>query len=83
MAKLYDLTKVDKPVIAIDEETFNGNVDGRQIKDITICNVLPVYASNTNSAVTKIRALHESNVLEKVEKLKKLSLQYPWRIRVL
>jgi hypothetical protein len=119
VTKKYNLTKVDKPVIAIDEETFKGNVDvrysltipflnrrgglsvgivlmnpseanedksdgtvnklidffydyqidGRHIKKITICNVLPVYANNTISAITQIRALHEANVLDRVQKL--------------
>ncbi len=119
MAKRYDLTKVDQPKIAIDEETIIENVnvryslkipflnrseglsvgiilmnpskanadradgtvnklidffydyqlDGGHIKDITICNVLPVYASNTLSAITKIRALHGADVLERVQNL--------------
>jgi hypothetical protein len=119
VTKMYDLTKVDQPVIAIDEETLIGNVDvrysltipflnqreglsvgivlmnpseanvdisdgtvnklidffydyqidGCDIKDITICNVLPVYASNSISAITQIRALHEANVLDRVQKL--------------
>jgi hypothetical protein len=29
VVKIYDLTKVDQSVIAIDEETFIGNIDVR------------------------------------------------------
>ncbi|MEC5422907.1 DUF1643 domain-containing protein [Virgibacillus sp. C22-A2] len=124
MAKVYDLTKVDQPIIAIDEETFIGyidvrysltvpflnridglsvgivlmnpskanldisdgtvnklidffydyQIDGHRIKEITICNVLSVYASNTISAKTQIRALHEANVLDRVQKLNEAKL---------
>lgn len=124
MAKTYDLTKVDQAIIAIDEETFIGDIDVRYsltipfinrreglsvgivlmnpseananisdstvnklidffydyqvdshpIKDITICNVLPVYASNTKSAITKIRELHLANVLDRVQKLNEAKL---------
>ncbi|PEN84748.1 hypothetical protein CN553_27560 [Bacillus cereus] len=125
VVKMYDLTKVDKPEIAIDKETFIGNIDirysltipflnrreglsvgivlmnpsgankekpdgivnklidffydyqidGHQIKDISICNVLPVYASNTPSALKKIRSLNETNVLDRVQKLNEAKLK--------
>ncbi|MCM3362018.1 hypothetical protein M3659_08645 [Niallia sp. MER TA 168] len=39
------------------------------IPDITICNVLPFYASNTISVLTQIRALHKANVLDRVQTL--------------
>ncbi len=121
---MYDLTKVDNSVIAIDEETVLGNVDVRYsltipfsnrrdglsigiilmnpseanantsdstvnklidffydyqvdshpIKDITICNVLPMYSSNTKSAITKIKDLHAANVLDMVQKLNEVKL---------
>ncbi|HDR7766197.1 DUF1643 domain-containing protein [Bacillus paranthracis] len=121
---MYDLTKVNQPRIAIDKETFIGNVDirysltipflnrregssvgiilmnpsgankdnsddtvnklidffydyqidGHQIKDISICNVLPVYASNTSSALKKIRSLNEANVLDRVQKVNEAKL---------
>ncbi|WP_142354655.1 DUF1643 domain-containing protein [Bacillus wiedmannii] len=124
MAITYDLTKVDQPEIAVDKETFIGNVDvrysltipflnrreglsagiilmnpsgankdksdgtvnklidffydyqidGHQIKDISICNILPVYASNPSSALTKIRSLNESNDLDRVQKLNEAKL---------
>ncbi|EEL19784.1 DUF1643 domain-containing protein [Bacillus toyonensis] len=48
---------------------YDYQIDGHQIKDISICNVLPVYASNTPSALKKIRSLNEVNVLDRVQKL--------------
>jgi Protein of unknown function (DUF1643) len=124
VAKRYDLSKVDRLKIEIDEESFIGNIDvrysltipflnrrdglsvgivlmnpseankdisdgtvnklvdffyhhqidGHRIKEITICNVLPVYASNTTSAKTHIRVLHEANVLNRVQKLNEAKL---------
>lgn len=47
---------------------YDYKIPGCQIKDITICNVLPVYASNTELARTKIRTLHARNMLEEVQK---------------
>lgn len=65
-----------KANVNISDSTVNKLIDffydyqGHRgsIKDITICNVLPVYASNTESAITKIRTLHAASVLEEVQK---------------
>jgi len=48
---------------------YDYQIDNLLIKDITICNVLPVYASNTKSAITKIRDLYAANVLDRVQKV--------------
>ncbi|WP_410986533.1 DUF1643 domain-containing protein [Bacillus cereus] len=53
---------------------YDYQIDGHQIKDISICNVLPVYASNTPMTLTKIRSLNQANVLDRVQKLNEAKL---------
>ncbi|MFJ8515337.1 DUF1643 domain-containing protein [Lysinibacillus xylanilyticus] len=61
--------KSDGTVNKLIDFFYDNPIDGHQIKDISICNVLPVYASNTPTALTKIRSLKEANVLDRVQKL--------------
>lgn len=46
---------------------YDYQVNKRPIKDITVCNILPIYASNTKSTMKKIRDLHSANILDKVQ----------------
>ncbi|MGE7918262.1 DUF1643 domain-containing protein [Viridibacillus sp. NPDC093762] len=45
---------------------YDYEKNGEKIKDLTICNIFPMYASNTKMALSKIRELHEGNNLEKL-----------------
>ena len=56
----------DSTVNKLIDFFYDYQIDGLDIKDITICNVIPVYASNTILAITQIRELHEGNVLDRV-----------------
>ncbi|HDR6271261.1 TPA: DUF1643 domain-containing protein [Bacillus cereus] len=66
--------KSDPTVNKLIDFFYDYQIDGHQIKDISICNVLPVYASNTPSALTKIRSLNKANVLDRVQKLNEAKL---------
>lgn len=61
--------KSDGTVNKIINFFYDYQIDRHQIKDISICNVLPVYASNTSTALMNIKFLKEANVLDRVQKL--------------
>lgn len=69
-----DKDKSDGTINKLIDFFYNYQVDGHQIKDISICNVLPVYASNTTTALENIRTLNEAKVLERVQRLNKTKL---------
>lgn len=64
----------DSTVNKLIDFFYDHKIEGQLIKEITICNVLPIYASNTKSAKTQIRALHEANILEGVQKINEAKL---------
>lgn len=47
---------------------YEYQVNNCQIKDLTIFNVLPIYASNSKLSIKKIRNLHLANALDEVQK---------------
>ncbi|UPO91084.1 DUF1643 domain-containing protein [Niallia sp. Man26] len=61
--------KSDGTVNKIINFFYDYQIDRHQIKDISICNVLPVYAINTSTALMNIKFLKEANVLDRVQKL--------------
>ncbi|SDO16227.1 DUF1643 domain-containing protein [Alkalicoccus daliensis] len=64
-----NLEKSDGTVNKLIDFFYDFQLDESYVKDITICNILPVYASNTTSVLAKIRDLHKESMLEKVQKL--------------
>lgn len=53
---------------------YDFQIDEHKIKDITLCNVIPVYGPNTNEAMKQIRALQAAKVLDKVQELNESKL---------
>jgi len=62
-----DLQESDPTVDKLINFFFNKIIRGRAVKEIRVCNVFPVYASNTKDAFIKIRQLHNTGILERLQ----------------
>lgn len=70
-----DSNKSDGTVNKLIDFFYDYQLDGCKIKDITICNIIPIFASNTQTVKTQISKLHQDNVLDEIQNLNEAKME--------
>ncbi|MEC1524349.1 DUF1643 domain-containing protein [Neobacillus niacini] len=63
-----DLNISDKTVNKLIDFFFNYSIDGNQVKQLHIGNIIPIYAQKSADTLLKLKGLYSTNLLEPVQK---------------